>query len=106
MPDLTAAEILARLYNNCDLLKPASAEFYIDCTDHLGCGKSSELQHFVDKLSYHTPLPSHKRFFAIRVDMLEYIDEYDVTPTEILLALISEFAEILPKPCGSVRVSN
>jgi hypothetical protein len=125
---LTDSEILAALYNNCDPAKPANARFYVDCADvrggavfaqkfcnelsqtngrlkalftgHIGCGKSSELQHLADKMSHHAPLPGQKRFFPVIVNMSEYLDEYDVTTTDILLAIVAELADALRKQVG------
>jgi len=127
---MTDSEILAAVYNNCDPAKPAAQRFYVDCTDvrggalfanklcielsqttshihslftgHIGCGKSSELQHLADQLSQKTPLADKKRFFPIVVNMSEYLDEYDVSTTDILLAVVAELADNLREREGIV----
>lgn len=125
---MTEPEILAAVYNNCDPVKPADAPFYVDCTDvrggavfaiklytelsqtngrihslftgHIGCGKSSELKHLADKMSHKTLLSGQKRFFPVIVNMSEYLDEYDVSTTDILLSVVTELADALRKQEG------
>jgi hypothetical protein len=116
-------EILAALYNRFDPIKAADDAFYVDCTDvrggtvfasklcdevavsngylhalftgHSGCGKSSELTHLRRQLDAKTPLPPRRRLLAIVIDMIEYLDENDVSVTEILLAIVAELADAL-----------
>ncbi len=125
---MTAPQILTALYNNCDPARPAEKNFYVDCTEvrgaaafagklctelsqttgrirslftgHIGCGKSSELQHLADTMSHKTPLPGRKRFFPVVVNMSEYLDEYDVGATDILLAVVTELADALRDGAG------
>ncbi|MEI7732859.1 MAG: hypothetical protein WCO56_25025 [Verrucomicrobiota bacterium] len=114
------SQLLKRLYNNCDPQQPATAEQYVDTdavrgdrdlTDqilaelshadpghyvcflfsgHVGCGKSSELRHLADKCSSQQLLP-------VMIDVEEYIEQYDVTPTDILLAILAEFSSQLAR---------
>ncbi|GAB4453787.1 MAG: hypothetical protein OHK0029_07250 [Armatimonadaceae bacterium] len=125
---LREIEILRDVYNNCDPVKPADERFYVDCTDvrggtifarklcaelsrtetyikalftgHIGCGKSSELQHLADTMSHPHPLPGQKRFFPIVVNMSEYLDEYDVEIPDILLAVVAEVADAFRSRLG------
>ncbi len=114
-------ELLKLVYNACDPYKPASKQYYYDCsaargegllaqrfldelnlandnlcylfTGHIGCGKSSELEHLRYKLK--DPAPQQKRFFPILLNVSEYLDDYDVSTTDILLAVVTEVAATL-----------
>lgn len=117
MPD-----ILKKIYNACNPLRPATAEYYVDCTQvrgsnamakqfiraltltdndykhllfsgHQGCGKSSELEHLSLKLN--NPDNGNKRYFPILMHSEDYLDPYDVTPIDILLAIVAEVASTL-----------
>jgi hypothetical protein len=46
-------------------------------------------------MSYKTPQDGQKRFFPVVVNMSEYLDEYDVSTTDILLAIVAELADAL-----------
>ena len=115
------SDVLKRIYNACDPYEPATAERYCSCADargsseltdrfqshlhlsddhkrflftgHIGCGKSSELEHLSRTLK--NPEQSEARYFPILVDASEYLDEYDVTPVDILLAIVTELAATL-----------
>lgn len=62
---------------------------------HIGSGKSSELLHLKECLEKIDPSEGRKRFFTVVLDASEYLDEYDVTVTDILLAIVSEVADSL-----------
>jgi hypothetical protein len=116
-----AEDVLKKIYNACDPNSPASAEYYFDCSEarggtalpqvvqrhlrraddytcfllsgHIGCGKSSELAKLERMLTEaHQPLNC---YFPVLVNVSEYLDDYDVTPTDILLAIVSELADAL-----------
>lgn len=115
---------LKTLYNACAPMKPASPAYYVDCSDvrgstalcltfrnhlrqcedhflrflfsgHIGCGKSSELAHLAHVIEDPNPKSPYKRYFPVVVDAQDYLDEYDVTPTDILLAIVTEVASTL-----------
>lgn len=116
-------DVLRKLYNACDPLKPATPEYYVDCSDvrgsnafttqfqrqialddsyhsclfsgHIGSGKSSELEHLRHELENCPPDSPHKRYFPILLNATDYLDDYDVTPTDILLAVVAEMAATL-----------
>ncbi len=116
------ADILKSFYNACDPLKAATREYYVDAdavrgshdltiqflrdlqniegdfltflfTGHIGCGKSSELQHLSDQLRRPDPAISKQRYFPIILDAKEFIDSYDVTPTDVLLSILARAAK-------------
>jgi hypothetical protein len=110
-----------KLYNACNPLASATAEYYVDCsvargsnaftnhvlnalelTDtplrflfsgHIGSGKSSELQNLRHGLESFEA--DGKRFFPIYLDASEYLNEYDVSPSDILLSIVAEVAATL-----------
>jgi hypothetical protein len=114
-------DILKHIYNACNPIRPASAEYYVDCADvrgstamagqfiraltladdykcllfsgHIGCGKSSELVHLSQELA--ESVHGRKRYFPILLKSGDYLDPYDVTPTDILLAIVTEIASAL-----------
>lgn len=130
---MTESEILAHILNACNPAKPATDKQYVNCSDvrgsslfaenlceeftnsdepihalftgHIGCGKSSELQHIADNLDCRTPRGGQKRFFPIIVNMSEYLDDFDVDVTDILLAVITETADAL-RTRESIEVSD
>jgi len=63
-------------------------------TGHSGCGKSSELKRLVRELDSYS---EESRFYPIFIDANEYLDKFDVTITDILLAIATETADILQK---------
>jgi hypothetical protein len=111
-------QILKLVYNACDPYEPASSQYYEDCgeargkselTDrflkelqlandhlcvlfsgHIGCGKSSELAHLRDKLK--APPSGHPPYFPIVLDVSDYLDDFDASLTDILLAIVTEVA--------------
>ena len=111
---------LKAIYNACDPYKPATEEYYLDCgtargshritqefqrhlslasgylsllfSGHIGCGKSSELAQLARTLADPHPMPPNNRYFPILLNVSDYLDDYDVTPIEILLAIVSELA--------------
>src|SRR5437016_2162523 len=110
------ADVLKEVYNACDPFEPAPAQYYVDCASargsgaltqefmrhlslcnghlrflfsgHIGCGKSSELADLARHLG--EPHGPGDRYFPINLDVSEYLDDYDVAPTDILLAIVSE----------------
>ena len=116
---------LTKIYGGFDPLTPASEDYYVDCSDvrggrafprraflrrcalelaqsqgffrfifsgHVGSGKSSELRQLASSLE--TLEPAH-RFFPVMLDCSQYIEPYDVSASEILLATVAELAEQL-----------
>src|SRR5215213_5524352 len=61
-------------------------------TGHSGCGKSSELKKLVRKLGTYS---EESTFYPIFIDANEYLDKFDVTITDILLAIATETSNIL-----------
>lgn len=112
------SHVLEHIYNACDPLAPASAEYYVDSTavrgttavalqfqrdlslskthlcllfsGHVGGGKSSELEHLRQRLNEQVPSGPCKRYLPILMNAGEYLDDYDVTPVDILLAIVAE----------------
>ena len=119
-------EILKLVYNACDPHEAATSQYYLDCgeargdsalTDqflkhlelandhlkvlfsgHVGCGKSSELVRLRDRLK--NPGASHRRYFPILLDVSEYLDDFDASLTDILLAIVTELAQTLRDDLG------
>lgn len=119
-------DALRQIYNACDPYAPATAEYYCDCAEargssalslefqnhlrlakdyiyflfsgHIGCGKSSELKHLERSLT--NAQPPRECYFPIMLDVSEYLDDYDATPTDILLAIVSELADTLRTKLG------
>lgn len=120
---LSPNEILTILYNNFDPDQRADSTFYVDCTDvrggdkfasklcsdlsrtdgyihtlftgHIGCGKSSELQHLAETMGEPCPPEGRKRFLPVFIDTSTYLDRSDVDTADILLAIIGEMAAVL-----------
>ena len=119
-------DILKNIYNACDPNSPASAAYYFDCSEargetalaqvvqrhlarandftcfllsgHIGCGKSSELAKLERSLTEaHQPLNC---YFPVVIDVSEYLDDYDVSSTDILLAIVTELADALRTRLG------
>lgn len=114
----------ACLYNACAPGEPATLQQYVDCSDargsdtlakeflsklemanhplhflftgHIGCGKSSELKSLQTKLEQ-GKLPNGKKYLPVYLDALEYLDEYDVEPVDLLLAIMGEMSDVLEK---------
>ncbi|HUT52545.1 MAG TPA: hypothetical protein VM658_04085 [bacterium] len=113
------ADILKKLYNACNPLEPASHEYFVSSnpargscdltfefsnslrsiekdflcflfSGHVGCGKSSELHHLAEELK--KPAAGSQPCFPIIIDAGEFLDEYNVVPSDILLALVSQVA--------------
>lgn len=123
-------DALKRIYVACDPDKPATAQYYVDCGDargetglakhfinhlegasgsegdyikflfsgHLGCGKSSELEHLRQLLKGAGAYQS--RHFPILLNLSDYLDDYDVALTDILLAVVTEIAATLRDEIG------
>lgn len=116
------SETLKSFYNACNPLKPAEPHQYVTSDEargsenlaldfkrnldivrddylcflfsgHTGCGKSSELRNLALRLDNPDPRKSEKAFFPIILDVTEFIDEYDVTPTDLLLAIVTQVSE-------------
>jgi len=114
------SDILEQLYNHCDPLTPAQPKDYTDLsevrggdtfihtfceelkrsrsrvhtlfTGHSGCGKSSELKKLESELDTDAPQHSHSRYFPVYIDAAEYVDIFDASTEEILLAVVTEIA--------------
>ena len=115
------AEPLKSIYNACDPYLPASSQYYFDCAEargeeafvkvvrshltlandhlcfllsgHIGCGKSSELKRLERALT--DVAPTEDCYFPVLIDVSEYLDDYDVSVTDILLAIVTELADTL-----------
>jgi hypothetical protein len=114
-------DILKKIYNACDPYLPASAEYYFDCSEargetaltpivqkhlmradgytcfllsgHIGCGKSSELAK-LERSLIEARQPQNC-YFPVLIDVSEYLDDYDVSSADILLAIVTELADSL-----------
>ena len=119
-------DILKHMYNACDPFDPASSEYYLDCSDargsgafvnefvghlrlandkvctlftgHIGCGKSSELRELARHLRDN--FVGEKRYLPVLIDTSEYLDEYDVTLPDLLLAVVTELVSTLREQAG------
>ena len=117
---------LKHIYNACEPYVPAPAEYYYDCaeargssalsqefqnhlrlakdylyflfTGHIGCGKSSELKQLERALL--AAAPPYSCYFPILLDVSDYLDDYDASPTDILLAIVTEVADTLRAKLG------
>lgn len=118
------SDILQHIYNACDPLKPATPEYYLDCSEargsnaltkqflsqltlatesnclflfsgFIGSGKSSELAQLKYDLQHPKTSHTHKCHLPILVDVTDYLDLYDVAATDILLAIMTEIAATL-----------
>lgn len=115
------SDALKNIYNACDPDLPASSQYYFDCAEargeaafakvvrrhltladdhrcfllsgHIGCGKSSELNMLQRALT--DAAPTEDCYFPVLVDVSEYLDDYDVSMTDILLAIVTELADAL-----------
>ena len=113
-------DILKQIFNECDPAKPAENKYYTDLsevrggdtfihtyceelklttgrahtlfTGHSGCGKSSELRKLEYELGAAKPKHSHSRYFPVYLDATEYVDIFDASTEEILLAIVTEIA--------------
>ncbi|RYD85123.1 MAG: hypothetical protein EOP84_03480 [Verrucomicrobiaceae bacterium] len=122
------SEVLNHVYNACNPLQPASHEQYVDCSSargssalavkfrkelsrteqgrflrflfsgHIGSGKSSELM-ALHHLLEHDPI-NDRCYLPVYLDAGEYLDDYDVNPTDILLAIATELADTLRLKVG------
>jgi hypothetical protein len=126
---------LKHIYNACDPFKPANADYYLDCASvlgisaltqefqrhlelvndghlcflvsgHIGCGKSSELEHFKRLLSQPSPKLTHERYFPILLNASDYLDDFDVVLSDILLAIVSEVAATMKNQVGIDLAAN
>lgn len=119
-------DILKRIYNACDPYLPASAEYYFDCSEargetalapivqrhlmraddytcfllsgHIGCGKSSELAK-LERSLLEARQPQNC-YFPVLIDVSEYLDDYDASSADILLAIVTELANALRTRLG------
>ncbi len=117
---------LKRIYNACDPYLPAPADYYYDCAEargssalakefqrrltltdgyiyflfsgHIGCGKSSEMLQLERLLT--DADPPYSCYFPVLLDASDYLDDYDTTPTDILLAIVTELAGTLREKAG------
>lgn len=66
---------------------------YFLFSGHSGCGKSSDLVYLTQKLKTHCF--ENAQYFPIYLDVSEYLDDFDVSTTDILLAIVTELAATL-----------
>ena len=66
---------------------------YFLFSGHSGCGKSSDLVHLTQKLK--TKCFDNVQYFPIYLDVSEYLDDFDVSTTDILIAIVTELAATL-----------
>lgn len=120
------SEILKHVYNACDPVQPATPQYYYDCgkargdsaltqrvlshlnfgsrficllfSGHIGCGKSSELEHLRHKLKER--IAYKPSYFPVLLNASEYLDDYDTSLTDILLAIVTGLASILREELG------
>ena len=120
-----ATKLLSHIYNACDPLAPATPEYYVNCAEargssaftlqfkqqlarvesgnflqclfsgHIGCGKSSELKRLEHDLE-----TSSRPYFPVYVSASDYLDENDVVPSDILLAVVAKLAESMRGKAG------
>lgn len=114
-------DLIARLYNRFDPLKPATEREYVETSrvrgnealarfflkrllvsrtylslpfsGHIGGGKSSELNHLAICLRKPHPMTGGKKFLPIKVDILDYFDEFTASVVDVLLAMVSEIGD-------------
>ena len=77
----------------CNHLTLADKHICFLLSGHIGCGKSSELKSLERALT--EVAPAEDCYFPVRVDVSEYLDDYDVSMTDILLAIVTELADAL-----------
>ncbi len=115
-------DLIGTLYNAFDPLKPATEREYVETSDvrgnealaryflrhlirseaylslpfsgHIGGGKSSELNHLATCLRKPHPLTKGKRYLPIKLDVLDYFDEFTASTAEVLLAMVSEIGDV------------
>ena len=66
---------------------------YFLFSGHSGCGKSSDLVYLTKKLK--TQCFDEIQYFPIYLDVSEYLDDFDVSTIDILLAIVTELAATL-----------
>lgn len=114
-------DVLKSIYNACDPYALAPPEYYYDCSEarggsalaqefqrhlalandhiyflfsgHIGCGKSSELGELKRSLTH--AAPPLACYFPILLNVSDYLDDFDATPTDLLLAIVTEIADTL-----------
>ena len=117
---------LKGIYNACEPYVPAPAEYYYDCAEarggsalaqefqrhlalardhiyflfsgHIGCGKSSELEQLRRSLT--SAAPPYDCYFPVLLNVSDYLDDFDASPTDILLAIATELADTLRERAG------
>jgi len=120
-------DLLKDFYNACNPVEPASLYQFVDSdtargsrdlsrqflndlrniegdfisflfTGHLGCGKSSELYHLAEQLKNPDPsLPDKKRYFPIIMNAEDFIDTFDVNPTDVMLSVLAGLSGAMKK---------
>lgn len=85
--------------SNPEQTKNGESGQYRHClfSGHIGSGKSSELKHLEKKLKEHN---SNTKYYPVYIDVFDYLDVYDVSITDILLAIVSELADTLREQYG------
>ena len=92
-----AKEFLQNLSERLDLTDDHKIKTLI--TGHSGCGKSSDLEELAFCLSSSKAEKRYtsKRYFAIRIDILDYVNRNDASISEILLSTVSELSMAFKK---------
>lgn len=113
---------ITRLFNAFNPLEPATESEYVDTAEvrgsealarefikhlrhttshlnflfsgHIGGGKSTELRHLAKCLRKGDDRAKGKRYLPIYLDILDYVDVYSVTTSDILLATVAEVGDI------------
>lgn len=85
---------------NPEKTENGEARQYRHClfSGHIGSGKSSELKHLEKKLI--KKAINNTKYYPIYIDVFDYLDVYDVSITDILLAIVSELAGTLREQYG------
>ncbi len=119
---MTPEADLVRLYNAFDPLKTATEREYVNTASvrgsdalareftkhlrlseshlnflfsgHIGGGKSTELKHLAHCLRKGDSKNKGARYFPIVLDILDYVDVYNVTTADILLAIVAEVGHV------------
>jgi energy-coupling factor transporter ATP-binding protein EcfA2 len=119
------SDALTLIYNACDPNKPATPQYYYDCAEargaerltqrflghlkraddylcflfsgHIGCGKSSELEHLRHTLKHATPF--QPRYFPILINASEYLWEklarLDLSPDQKIVNGDEDYLKML-----------
>ncbi|RYZ76788.1 MAG: hypothetical protein EOP06_30950, partial [Proteobacteria bacterium] len=90
--DVRGNEVLAKFF--LTHLRLSKSYMSLPFSGHIGGGKSSELNHLATCLRKPHPSTKGKRYLPIKLDILDYLDVYNATTTDILLAIVSEIGHV------------